>query len=314
MKKGILFILIATILFSSMECVLKLIAGQLHPLQVTWIRFMVGGLILLPLALNQLKKRDISLTKKEWGYFALLGLFGIVISMTFYQLAVVNAEASVVAVVFSSNPIFVIPLSALLLHTKIRWYHLAALTLDVLGILFIINPFNLTMSAAGLIFSVLAPIFFALYSTLGKKRPERGGIVNTCFGFLCGCTELGTLMLLSHIPAVSAAMPLALFRDIPFFSGLTLENLPHMFYVSVFVTGTGFASYFLAIEHTSPVTASMTFFLKPVIAPFFAKAILGEQMSALQVVGICIIFLGSMFNFIPSFKEYRMVSEKRNAN
>ena len=313
MKKGILFILMATILFSSMECVLKLIAGQLHPLQVTWLRFTVGALILLPLALNQLKKRRITLAKRDWVYFSSLGVFGIVISMTLYQLAVINAEASVVAVVFSSNPIFVIPLSALMLGTKIHWYHLTALALDVLGILFIINPFNLTISAAGLAFSLLAPIFFALYSTMGKKRAEMGGIVNTCFGFLCGCAELGMLMLLSHIPAVADAMPLALFRDIPFFSGLTLNNLPHMFYVSVFVTGIGFASYFLAIEHTSPVTASLTFFLKPVIAPFFAKAILGEQMSALQVVGVCIIFIGSMFNFIPSLKQHKMLPEKQAA-
>ena len=39
MKKGYFFILIATIAFSSMEVVLKLIAGEVNPVQLTLARF-----------------------------------------------------------------------------------------------------------------------------------------------------------------------------------------------------------------------------------------------------------------------------------
>ena len=35
----------------------------------------LGALALLPFALNDLKKRDIQLTKADWGYFALLAGF-----------------------------------------------------------------------------------------------------------------------------------------------------------------------------------------------------------------------------------------------
>lgn len=56
MKRGYLYILITTLLFSSMEVALKCIAGQLNPIQLNFSRFLVGGLVLVPLAVRELKK------------------------------------------------------------------------------------------------------------------------------------------------------------------------------------------------------------------------------------------------------------------
>lgn len=49
-KKGYLCIFVTTILFSSMEIVLKLSAGEFNPVQITMERFLVGGLLLIPFA------------------------------------------------------------------------------------------------------------------------------------------------------------------------------------------------------------------------------------------------------------------------
>lgn len=244
MKKGLICIFLSTLLFSSMESVLKLIAGQFNPVQMTWLRFLVGGIVLLPLAIRSLQRRKLSIHGRDIVYFCVLGLVGIVISMTLYQLAVVHADAAIVAVLFSSNPLFVVPLAALLLRTPIHRYHIVALALDIAGILIIINPFNISIPIAGIIFSLLAPIFFALYSVMGKQRTDIGGLANTCFGFLAGSVEMGLLMLISHIPVLSRAMSAAgldIFADIPFFSGISLDNLLIVIYVSICVTGIGYA-------------------------------------------------------------------------
>ena len=103
MKRGYLYILITTLLFSSMEVALKCIAGQLNPIQLNFSRFLVGGLVLVPLAVRELKKRRLSLDGRALGTFALLGLMGIAVSMSLYQLAVARVQASVVGVLFSSN-------------------------------------------------------------------------------------------------------------------------------------------------------------------------------------------------------------------
>ena len=115
MKRGYLYILITTLLFSSMEVALKCIAGQLNPIQLNFSRFLVGGLVLVPLAVRELKKRRLSLDGRALGTFALLGLMGIAVSMSLYQLAVARVQASVVGVLFSSNPVFVTLFAFLLL-------------------------------------------------------------------------------------------------------------------------------------------------------------------------------------------------------
>ena len=45
-KIGYICIAVTTILFSSMETVLKLVAGDFNPVQMTLIRFFIGGLVL----------------------------------------------------------------------------------------------------------------------------------------------------------------------------------------------------------------------------------------------------------------------------
>lgn len=55
MKRGYLYIAVTTLLFSSMEVALKLISGQFNPIQLNFSRFVVGGLVLIPFAVRELK-------------------------------------------------------------------------------------------------------------------------------------------------------------------------------------------------------------------------------------------------------------------
>ena len=55
MKKGYGYIAVAVIMFTSFEVVLKFIAGQINPVQLTLCRFAIGFIFLLPVALHNLK-------------------------------------------------------------------------------------------------------------------------------------------------------------------------------------------------------------------------------------------------------------------
>lgn len=309
MKKGYLYILIATILFSSMEIALKTLAGAFHPLQMTLTRFLVGGIILLPFALRALGRKQIALDKKSMGYFALLGLMGVVVSMSFYQLAVERVKASVVAVLFSSNPVFVLFFAYFILREAITKRHIAALILELFGILAIINPFQMEIDGAGLLFTILATITFALYGVLGKKKCRQfGGVVVTCFSFLFGGLEMLLLTVLTKIDSVSAFMTahgMGTFADIPLLAGYTPGNILTVLYIAVGVTGIGYAAYFLAMEATSANTASLVFFFKPALAPILALIILGEAIPLHMLLGILLILAGSLTTLLPDLLEQR---------
>ena len=299
MKRGYLYILITTLLFSSMEVALKCIAGQLNPIQLNFSRFLVGGLVLVPLAVRELKKRRLSLDGRALGTFALLGLMGIAVSMSLYQLAVARVQASVVGVLFSSNPVFVTLFAFLLLREKISKNQILGLALDVIGIVLIIQPWHLKLDALGVTYILLGTLLFALYGVCGKRQCARfGGLVVSCFSFLLGAAEMMAL-------AALTAAGLDTFANIPFLTGYTAANLPIVLYIYIGVTGIGFTCYFLSMEVTSAQTTSLVFFFKPALAPLLAFLILHEAIPGNMLAGIVCILCGSLASILPGLLAQR---------
>ena len=51
-KIGYVCIVLTAFIFSTMEIALKLTAGVFEPMQITMLRFLVGGVLLIPVALQ----------------------------------------------------------------------------------------------------------------------------------------------------------------------------------------------------------------------------------------------------------------------
>ncbi|MFV0527284.1 MAG: DMT family transporter [Lachnospiraceae bacterium] len=306
---GFICIAIATVLFSSMEITLKTLVDDFAPLQITLARFLVGGLVLLAPALMRLRQKQLSITGRDLGRFLLLGFLGIVVSMNFYQLAITQINASAVAVLFSSNPLFVTVLAYLLLGEVIYRRNVVGLLLDIVGILCIINPLQMSINLPGTLCALAATVAFALYGVGSKKTGQsHGALVVTCFGFLSGSLEMLLLTILSHVPAIAEfllAHDLGLFARIPVLSGYSWQTLPAFLLVSVGVTGIGYTAYFIGMEKTSAATGSLVFFFKPVLATLLSVWILAEQIVPSMILGIAFMLAGSLVTILPELRRQK---------
>lgn len=307
MKRGYGYIAIAVVMFTSFEVVLKFIAGQINPVQLTLCRFSIGFLFLLPVALHTLRKREQRLDRGSMAYFALLGLIGVALCMPILQLAVLYTSSSMAAVIFSCNPVFVTVLAFLILQEPIKRRHVAALVLEVLGTVVIISPWNTRLNMTGVALVLLSTLLFSLYGVMGKRKVEQfGSAVVTCFSFLFGSLIVLVFILLTHIPAaaeVFRSAGLESFAEIPILAGYTLENLPYVLYVSVGVAGIGFLTYFMAMEHQPASVVSLVYFFKPALAPALAWAVHREEVSLNMLAGVVLIVLGSLCAIIPGILE-----------
>ncbi len=303
MKKGFIYIAIATLMFSTMEIALKFICDIYNPIQLNFIRFFIGGMVLLPFAIRKLKTKKITLSPRDLIPFIGIGFIGISVSMTLYQFSVIYAEASVVAIIFSSNPLFVMILAYFILGESIHRRNVFALIFDLLGIFFIIAPWRTSINITGEILIIISTVLFALYGVIGKKYSDKyNGVVTTCFSSLFGSAILMVMSALTHIPAIGDALAsagLSSFAYIPFVSGFSWSTLPYLLYVGICVTGIGYATYFMAMEKTSANTASLVFFFKPVLAPILAYFFLQEIPTFNRYIGLGFILLGSLINIIP---------------
>ena len=284
-----------------MEIALKLFSLGFNPMQLNFIRFSLGALLLLPISWRRLRKAGFALG--DLGFFALSGFICVVLSMTLYQLAILRTPASIVAVLFSCNPVFVVPLAVLVLGERIRARTVVALVSSLVGIAFILNPFRMGADSPGIALTLLSALSFALYGVLGSTRSPRFGSAGvTCLSFAAGSIELLALMFLSHlgpIPGLARSAGLGLFADIPILSGIGPASLPGLLYVGICVTGLGYTAYFMAIEASSASTASLVFFIKPALAPILALIILGESLTLAMAAGIAFIVAGSAIALLP---------------
>ncbi|WP_249703339.1 DMT family transporter [Pediococcus pentosaceus] len=295
--RTLIYVIMSTFLFSSMEIALKIAGGTFNPIQLNFVRFLLGGLLLLPFTLQRLRREQRHLTRRDVAAFSLTGFSCVLVSMTLYQLAIQMSLPATIAILLSANPAFGMLIGLVLLKEKMSRTNTLAVILTLAGLLVIVNPFNLT-NPMGITLGLLSSITFAIYGILTRLSSNKlgfGGMTMTCFSFIAGAIELGIFMAITHIPAVSQALSrLQGFSDVPFFQGITWSNILLVAYISFFVTGLGFGLYFLVMEEAGVPIASLIFFIKPALAPILSLIVLGDPIHTNTIVGIIIILIGSV--------------------
>ena len=296
-KRGYLYILLAAMIYSTTEVALKGLGGVFAPMQITVERVLIGALFLLPFALRSLRRNAIRLTRSDWSYFALLGFLTVTLHMSLLQMAVLHMDASATSIIYSGNPVFALAAAHLILHEPLKRNHLIAIGVELIGILFILNPAKLEVSPRGFAEILTATVLFAMYGTLCKLRiPRLGGL------------ELLALLLLGHIPAVGAlyrSLGLDIFADVPFFTGFTLRSALLLCYVGIFCAAFGFLLTAKITEYTSATEASFVYLIKPVLATLLAVVCFRETISVNRMIGLVFFLAASLCVSLPVLREMR---------
>lgn len=308
-KRGYLCILLAALIFSTTEVALKILGGSLAPMQLTVERVLIGGFALLPFALRDVKRNGLRFTASDWRYFALLGFLTVLVHMTLLQMAVLHADASATAIIYSGNPIFSVFFAHLILHDRIRRNHLVAVGIEVIGILVILNPPHLEMSLRGFVEILGATVCFSCYGVLCKLRVARlGSTVIASMNMLLGGAEMLALLLLGKLEPIAQLyerVGLSIFARIPLSTGFTPAVVAVLLYVGIVVAGGGFFLTGQIAKDTSATEASFMYLLKPIFATVVAALVLHEEISAHRIAGIAVFTVASLCVFLPVLRELR---------
>ncbi len=278
MKSGIVYVIITAILFTTHEPVSKLFAHEINPYAITAIRYFIAALVLLPFGFRQIKKDKLSLKPRDFLVMGSLGVLSICVSMVLLQVAVKIADSpALISIIFSSNSIFTILLSALFLNYKLTKTKVLGILLCIIGVL-VSADLTKGSNITSVVLAVLSAITFSMYAVLCKKYTSRvPGMVQSGFSFLFGSAVLLLILLIGNIPIVN---------------GITTSNLPGVLYISILVTGIGYWAYFSAMKVGGPQTAALAFFIKPILTPFAAFLINGIVPSPSVILALILVMIG----------------------
>ena len=283
--KGYLWLFFTITIFSTYEVVGSIFAHAIHPLLINAIRFSVGGLVLLPLAIKTMRREQLQLRGPDLLALFGLGFLNAGICMGLQQYSLRYTEASTAAVLISSNPLFVSLLSVFFFKESLTKDKIMALLLGIGGMLLVSGGLQ-SQNALGPILATLASVVWAIFTVAGKKLSQRyGSLVMNTFSFLLGGGFLLILTAILQIPL----------------TGLTPANILLLAYVGVVVTGIGYYAFFTGLLYLYTTVGAAVFFFKPALATIFAFLILGEPISIRKIAGIMVIMV-AMGLVIPPVK------------
>ncbi len=278
MKNGIIFSIITALLFTTHEPVSKLFASEINPYAITAIRFLIGAFFLLPFSFSEIIKEKKHVTKKDLGIMTVLGILFICVSMVLLQVGVAVADSpALIAILFSSNSVFTILLSAIFLREKLTKTRITGVILCIIAVVF---SADLTQGSnlLSIILGILSALTFSVYTILCKKYLSHiGGVIQTGITFFIGSVIL--LIILAIL-------------GIDILSGISSSNILLVLYISVLVTGVGYWAYSLALKKGGPQIAAIAFFIKPILTPLATFLINGIVPNYTIIIALVFMIAG----------------------
>lgn len=297
MKKVIFYICLTAFFFGTMEVALKVAGGSLDAVQMTFLRFFIGGVVLAPLGLSEYHRRGLHLSAKDWGWLFAVGAVGVAISMLAFQFGILYCNASTASSLICLNPLFTMLIAHLFTSEKMDRAKWLACGVGLVAAFFMIRPWDVQPgnTPLGLGLMLFASITFAAYTVMGKVTVGRiGSFAQTSVSFIFGAILLLPVLWATGRPVVAGVV----------------DNWAIVAYAGIVVTGIGYLCYFTAIRYSDATTGAIAFYIKPAIAPVLAVIFLHEHVYWNTIVGVALLLLASVITLRDVQRAKRMNLEE----
>ncbi|MCR8929665.1 DMT family transporter [Priestia megaterium] len=169
MKKGILLLIVATLLWAGNYICGRFLAPALPATLLNTIRWAISTLILW--CLLAFNKRNLPILSK-WKEFLVLGFLGIFAFSTLNYLGLKSISASQAGMISASIPIIILLFTPFLLKENIKTKGWIGAIISIIGVIILVRGKQSNFSATSIMGEIeilLSCIAWALYTVLGKK-------------------------------------------------------------------------------------------------------------------------------------------------
>ena len=260
----------------------RLAAGHIPPVTLSFLRWSLACLIILPFAWKLLK-RDWAAIRARLGTMIFLSVTGIAAFNGLQYWSLEYTTALNTLLLQSAGPLFVAVWSLILLGVRLTLAQAGGIALSLIGVLMILLHGDLTtltsieFNKGDIIFTV-ALLIFGLYSVLSLKRPEIHGLSFVGFTFGCGAACLVPLLIWELLTRPVMA--------------LDTTNLLSLFYVAVFPSTVAYLCFNRGVQLIGANRAAPFFHVVPVFGSAMAMVFLGERPQLFHMIGFALVLTG----------------------
>ncbi len=260
----------------------RLAAGHIPPVTLSFLRWSLAFLIILPFAWKHLA-RDWPAIHARLGSMIFLSVVGIGAFNTMQYWALEYTQALNTLLLQSAGPLFVAVWSLLLLGVRLTLAQAGGIALSLVGVLVILLHGDLTALTGiefnkGDVIFIVALALFGLYSVLTLKRPQIHGLSFVAFTFGCGAASLAPLLIWELLSRPVMRLDMA--------------NLLSLLYVAVFPSTLAYLCFNRGVQLIGANRAAPFFHVVPVFGTVMSIVFLGEHPQPFHFVGFALVLIG----------------------
>lgn len=259
-KKAILFLIAASVLWSTGGILIKLV--DWNPVAISGTRSLIAGFLILA----YLKK-----TKLRWSKSLILGSLTYASTVICFVIANKLTTAANTILLQYTAPVWVALMANWILKERIRWYDWASIAVTLSGMALFFHDGLSGGDFLGNAIAVLSGIGLAGVVVFLRLQKD-GDPVET--------------ILLGNFLTFFIALPFILSGGIP--SGRSLLGV---LLLGIFQLGCAYLLYALAIKHISAIEAILIPVIEPLLNPIWVFLFIGEKPGLWTLVGGAVVIL-----------------------
>lgn len=291
--RGMALMASAMLIAPGMDAIAKLLAADLSPSQVGFLRFLVQTVLLAGVLMLRFGSRAMAVPRDALPKLALAGVFmGAAIGLLFWSL--VHLPLANAIAIFFVEPLVLTLFSALFLRETVGSHRLGAVAVGLAGAMIVIRP-NWALFGGAAVLPLLAAVFYAAQMTVVRSITARlDGLRVQFYSGLFAGLFLGLVLFAGH----GTGMPLFAWTGPPSsLWGLVLA-LGFLSAVSHFMITTAF-------KMTQASILAPFQYLEIISATILGYLIFGDFPDALTWLGTAIILAAGVYVFHRERRQAR---------
>lgn len=279
------------LLWASNAVIGRLLVGSVPPLTLNFLRWVIAGLILLPLGWRVLRQPGV--LARRWPQLLALGLLGVGSYNSLQYLALVTSSPINVTLIAASTPVWMLAIGTLVYGVRATRRQVVGALLSLGGVLLVIARGEFTSLAQvrfvpGDLYIVAAVIAWAFYSWMLARPPElmRGDnrpdwnwaeflLVQTLFGLIGAGVSSGAELALGDASLHWNAWVIAA-----------------LLYIAIGPSIIAYRCWGIGVTLGGPALAAFFSNLTPVFAALMSVAVLGEAPRWFHAAAFALIVAG----------------------
>lgn len=272
---GTVLLSLSACIWGGMFVVVKIIVGEVGPLQLVWLRYLVATVVLVLFSIVKKEK-----WQRNWcdlGLVVLVGIIGNAISIVAQETGTWLSSAQTGAVITSATPTFMVIFARIILKERLTKTKVLSVMMATVGVIMIVG-IHLTGNNIlwGVLSLVLAALTWSLMSVLIKLIKSYSSLQITIMS-----TIVAIFCLTPFVMVDSTALTHINFTEPKIILGLL--------YLGVISTAGAFVMWNKGLTLVKTSVSGLFFLLQPIVGTLLGWLLLNEGISFGFVIGTVLI-------------------------